>query len=271
MKKLLPGQKFTNNQVSEFFQCSTQGGMRRSLKTNSLVLISNKVKSIYQDRIIGNNIYYTGMGQTGNQSLNGTQNKTLNESHSNGVNIHFFEVLEEKVYEYIGEVFLAAKPFQEIQPDSNNTNRSVWIFPLQLKEGFELQIIEDKKIKQLSKIRTKEVKKLPRAVIQSRANLSSKKPGARQVKSTQFLRNEYVVEEAKLRANGICQLCKEAAPFSNKHNEPYLETHHIVWLAKGGDDSLSNTVALCPNCHRKMHILDLEADKKILLDLKKIK
>ena len=44
--------------------------------------------------------------------------------------------------------------------DSNNTNRSVWIFPLQLKEGFELQIIEDKKIKQLSKIRTKEVKKL---------------------------------------------------------------------------------------------------------------
>ena len=35
-----------------------------------------------------------------------------------------------------------------------------------------------------------------------------------------------------------------------------------------GDDSLSNTVALCPNCHRKMHILDLESDKKILLDLK---
>ena len=269
MKKILPGEKFTNNQVSEIFLCSTQGGMRRSLKTNTLVLISNKIKSIYQDRMIGNNIYYTGMGQVGNQSLSGTQNKTLNESNSNGVDIHFFEVLEEKVYEYVGEVFLAAKPFQEIQPDSNNTNRSVWMFPLQLKQGFELQGIPDEKIKQLTKIRTKEIRKLSRAVIQSRANLSSKKPGSRQVKSTQFQRNEYVVEETKLRANGICQLCMKVAPFSNKNNEPYLETHHIIWLARGGDDSLDNTVALCPNCHRKMHILDLESDKKILLNRNK--
>jgi len=59
MKKLLPGEKFTNDQVSEIFHCSTQGGMRRALKTNTLVLISNKIKSIYQDRMIGNNIYYT--------------------------------------------------------------------------------------------------------------------------------------------------------------------------------------------------------------------
>ena len=267
MKKILPGEKFTNNQVSEIFHCSTQGGMRRALKTNTLVLISNKIKSIYQDRIIGNNIYYTGMGQFGDQNLNGAQNKTLNESNENGVDVHFFEVLEEKVYEYVGEVVLGGKPFQEIQPDSNNEDRSVWMFPLQLKYGFDFQIIPDKKIKQLNKIRNKEIRKLSREVIQSRAKLSSKKPGSRQVKSTQFQRNEYVVEETKLRAKGICQLCMQAAPFSNKNNEPYLETHHIVWLARGGDDSLDNTVALCPNCHRKMHILDLESDKKILLDL----
>jgi len=267
MKKLLPGEKFTNDQVSEIFHCSTQGGMRRALKTNTLVLISNKIKSIYQDRMIGNNIYYTGMGQVGDQSLNGAQNKTLNESNENGVDVHFFEVLEEKVYEYVGEVVLVAKPFQEIQPDSNNVDRSVWMFPLQLKQGFEFQVIPDKKIKQLTKIRNKEIRKLSREVIQSRAKLSSKKPGSRQVKSTQFQRNEYVAEETKLRAKGICQLCMQAAPFSNKNNEPYLETHHIVWLARGGDDSLDNTVALCPNCHRKMHILDLESDKKILLGL----
>ena len=73
--------------------------------------------------------------------------------------------------------------------------------------------------------------------------------------------NEYVAEEAKRRANGICQLCLLPAPFTKK---PYLEVHHIVWLAKEGHDSLENTVALCPNCHRKMHVLDDDNDKKVL-------
>lgn len=33
-----------------------------------------------------------------------------------------------------------------------------------------------------------------------------------------------------------------------------METHHVVWLSQGAD-SVDNTVALCPNCHRKMHIV----------------
>lgn len=79
-----------------------------------------------------------------------------------------------------------------------------------------------------------------------------------------YERNAYVSEYAKRRANGVCQLCKKEAPFKNKDGEPYLETHHIEWLSRGGTDTLDNTVALCPNCHRKMHVLDLEVDKEKL-------
>ncbi|WP_244850561.1 HNH endonuclease [Brevibacillus halotolerans] len=43
-----------------------------------------------------------------------------------------------------------------------------------------------------------------------------------------------------------------------------METHHIQWLSRYGADSIENTVALCPNCHRKMHILDLEEDVRFL-------
>ena len=32
------------------------------------------------------------------------------------------------------------------------------------------------------------------------------------------------------------------------------------WLSKGGMDSAENCVALCPNCHRRMHILNDQAD-----------
>lgn len=59
---------------------------------------------------------------------------------------------------------------------------------------------------------------------------------------------------------GICQLCNKPAPFYNKKGEPYLECHHIVWIARGGADEVYNAVALCPNCHRKMHSLDEPAD-----------
>ena len=71
--------------------------------------------------------------------------------------------------------------------------------------------------------------------------------------TVQYRRNEYVATDAKRRAKGKCQLCG-GMPFYDKNNNTYLEVHHIVWLSKGGADSLENVVALCPNCHRKMHV-----------------
>lgn len=70
-----------------------------------------------------------------------------------------------------------------------------------------------------------------------------------------YVRNTYVAEASKRRANGICQLCGQPAPFKDKNGNPYLESHHIIWLSEGGADTLENTAALCPNCHRKMHVV----------------
>lgn len=90
----------------------------------------------------------------------------------------------------------------------------------------------------------------------------------RQIGTTNtYVRNKYVSEYAKRRAHGICQLCGNQAPFIDLEGKPFLETHHIIWLAKGGTDSIENTVALCPNCHRKMHILNLEEDVEKLLKI----
>ena len=88
---------------------------------------------------------------------------------------------------------------------------------------------------------------------------------ARTQTTTSYVRDRYVSEYAKQRAQGHCQLCGKPAPFVDREGKPYLETHHIVWLSEGGEDSITNTVALCPNCHRKMHILNSEDDVKNLL------
>ncbi len=82
----------------------------------------------------------------------------------------------------------------------------------------------------------------------------------------QFIRSEQIREFAKIRANGICELCDTNAPFKDKYGKPYLESHHIIYLSKGGRDSIENVAALCPNCHRKIHNLNLETDIKKLLE-----
>jgi 5-methylcytosine-specific restriction enzyme A len=57
---------------------------------------------------------------------------------------------------------------------------------------------------------------------------------------------------------------RDAGAVSEQEKEHYLECHHIVWLAEGGEDTIANTVALCPNCHRKMHVLNRKVDKEQL-------
>ncbi len=81
-----------------------------------------------------------------------------------------------------------------------------------------------------------------------------KKPSTRIVETTIYVRNPDVVAEALYRAKGHCEYCGEPAPFLRRSdNAPYLEVHHIITLADGGDDTVENTQALCPNCHRRAH------------------
>ena len=80
--------------------------------------------------------------------------------------------------------------------------------------------------------------------------------GRRKTNANIFIRSSEVVKETRKRANGVCQYCNQPAPFIDKKGNPYLEVHHIIWLSRDGEDSTGNTVALCPNCHSRMHVLD---------------
>ena len=92
--------------------------------------------------------------------------------------------------------------------------------------------------------------------LRGKAAAAPAKPKSTTTVVVAYERNRHVAELAKRRASGKCELCRKPAPFTNASDEPYLESHHIVWLAHGGLDSPENTVALCPNCHRKMHVVN---------------
>ena len=80
------------------------------------------------------------------------------------------------------------------------------------------------------------------------------------IQTSVFSRSVYIKEFARRVAKGICQLCDNDAPFLDKQGNSFLEIHHIHYLSKGGSDTIDNVVALCPNCHRKIHQLELEED-----------
>ena len=124
------GTVVSNAVMTEAFKVGTMGGMRRSKKTGTLVLISDNTKGLYSDKWNEGILHYTGMGKNGDQVLEGTQNKTLAESTENGVEVHLFEVSDPGKYTYLGVVELAGKPYQETQPDDNGIPRKVWMFPL---------------------------------------------------------------------------------------------------------------------------------------------
>lgn len=257
------GDLLDNTQLCSIFGCSTQGGMRKANKTNSLVLISNHVASIYNDRWIDGELHYTGMGQKGDQSLTFLQNRTLNESSSNGINIFLFEVFKVREYSFSGRVRLAAPPYSERQPDESGSERLVWIFPLAVVDN-TLKFQDKANVEGSYSGKEKIAKKLSTEDLLTRTKISHKRSGSRQVSSIQYDRSPWVAVYCKRRANGICDLCNLPAPFKTKDGEPYLESHHIEWLANGGEDTIENTAALCPNCHRKMHSLNLLSDRDYL-------
>ena len=88
----------------------------------------------------------------------------------------------------------------------------------------------------------------------SRLAKANKMPEPVQVLSRAFRRNADVIAEVLVRASGVCESCHSPAPFLRAADHtPYLEVHHRITLASGGEDTVENAVALCPNCHRREH------------------
>jgi len=95
--------------------------------------------------------------------------------------------------------------------------------------------------------------------------IRSRKPKPPRLTSGKYYyRDPHLAVLVKRLAEGICDLCGEPAPFVNKSGQPYLESHHIIFLSRGGMEKLANCVSLCPNCHKKMHILNLREDQRKL-------
>lgn len=104
--------------------------------------------------------------------------------------------------------------------------------------GFEVEVRD--KIKQVN---------LPRLK-------GTNRPISVAISVTQFQRDASVKAWVLQQAKGNCECCSRSAPFHMADGTPCLELHHVRQLADNGTDTISNAVALCPNCRRKIHYGD---------------
>jgi 5-methylcytosine-specific restriction enzyme A len=80
-----------------------------------------------------------------------------------------------------------------------------------------------------------------------------KRPKKKIKAGTVYERRADVVAWVLQDSKGLCESCGEDAPFLKVDGSFYLEVHHLLRLADGGTDQITNAVAVCPNCHRELH------------------
>jgi hypothetical protein len=99
-----------------------------------------------------------------------------------------------------------------------------------------------------------------------KARQATGKPPRQMKQVADFKRNLAVVAGALARANGSCEMPKCITQlFKRDDGRTFLEVHHVVPLAEGGDDTMKNAAALCPMCHRELHFGEARLAKRAQL------
>lgn len=271
---LAVGQVLSEKEVHDVFECQTTLGIRMSKKNNLFVIMSGSANEKRYNDVWDNNVlYYNGTDinsdDSANQSLKtgrGNNNKQLRDvwftPDEKKPQIFLFVKRERNKCIFKGEAVLCKEPYT--QPRHDDPSRSVWIFPLKVVDidgetnyasfAQAESLASEMNLEELyEKVKGKNKLKQPQG--SNRKYTST---------STYYERDPEIAAYAKLRAEGHCDLCHQQAPFYDGNGNPYLEAHHIVWLSKGGADEIDNVVALCPNCHRRIHVVNNPEDTKSL-------
>jgi 5-methylcytosine-specific restriction protein A len=187
--------------------------------------------------------FYTGEGRDGDMKMDGG-NAAIKSHKQNGDELHVFEI-EDGAWEvtYVGEYEYTDHYWTRL-PDRNKNMRDAIRFELVPAGGLKMEVgaenLDDLSIEDLRKTAEASANGVPATDIESTSR-------------TLYYRSEIVRRYALKVADGVCQGCDHEAPFLDDHGEPFLEVHHLHRRSDGGADHPDNVVALCPNCHRRVH------------------
>ena len=83
----------------------------------------------------------------------------------------------------------------------------------------------------------------------------ARRPAARPLSTRAYDRDPLVIAIGRKRADHRCEVVDcEHPTFDTADGDRYVEIHHIVPLADGGEDTIDNVACLCPAHHREVHL-----------------
>ena len=197
----------------------------------------------YDDEFLDDGRFlYTGEGRDGDMTMD-SGNAAIRNHKNNGNELHVFEI-EDGAWQvtYVGEYEYKNHNLTRL-PDRNDNMRDAIRFELVPAGGLEIDI-------GASSVDDLSTDELYERAAESVSGEPAKRSASR---SKTYPRSEVVKQYALRAADGVCQGCRDDAPFTGKDGDPYLEVHHLHRRSDGGADHPDNVIALCPNCHRHVH------------------
>ncbi|EMA38532.1 HNH endonuclease [Halobiforma nitratireducens] len=199
----------------------------------------------YEDEFLEDDTFlYTGEGTVGDMTMD-DGNEAIRTHKQNDDTLHLFEnTALPWIVTYLGQYEYVGHRRTEL-PDENGDLRAAFRFQLAPVGGTEVEL--ETTPNSLSE------QELFEKATQSAPTPAEHEPTATSSSTRSYPRSDIVRKFALRVADGVCQGCEEDAPFLNDHNEPFLEVHHLTRRSDGGPDAPANVIALCPNCHRRVH------------------
>jgi 5-methylcytosine-specific restriction protein A len=219
-----------------------QGGIITPSKHKLVIIITGEegLEHGYADRQRPDGVFeYFGEGQVGNMAMQRGNAAVANHS-ANGASLLLFRKTPTGLRfedEYVYETHHVEKA-----PDRLGNMRDAIVFELRPVTA----VVE--KVEEMAPV-SPDLGDLRRRAFAA----ATATPGKSKSTASVFERSRDVRDYVVARAKGHCEGCTEPAPFLRTNGVPYLEPHHIRRLTDGGPDDPRFVIALCPNCHRRVH------------------
>jgi 5-methylcytosine-specific restriction protein A len=185
--------------------------------------------------------HYFGEGQIGDMKFSGG-NAAIRDHAENEKEIHLFEKVASKEVRYLGEVVCSGYE-RRTAKDSEGDDRQAIVFQL----ARAAAMVEDESKGILSPGAS--LAELAAAADADPTEESGPKEGLRKT----YARSEALKLFVRARAGGKCEGCGDDAPFQTRAGAPYLEAHHTHRRSDSGPGNRATVIALCPNCHTRVH------------------
>ncbi len=252
MLSLVVGKVYRRRDLHEHFGGQRQGGISTPSAHPVVLLFTGDQGSQYgyEDGFREDGrFWYTGEGQVGDmQMVRG--NQAIATHQKRGKDLLLFKYIARGDVQFMGKSTYLAH-HTEVAPDREGKPRNAIVFELLIDSP---QTGEPELLPELAPAIPASLLKRPLADLRAEAFAASQKDLAPVPRSAiAYYRSAVVKAYVLRRAAGKCEGCEAPAPFLTLRKAPYLEPHHIRRRADSGPDHPQWVIALCPNCHKRVH------------------